>query len=628
MCPFNIKEHVLIVIMAACGTGTAYAVDIVVIQRVFYDQNFGFLANLLLIITTQMVGYGMAGILRRYLVYPAAMVWPANLATVALFNTLHRQGQNEDNERHLFIQGGGGVSSTRSWSRQQFFVVVTAASFLYYWLPAYIFPALTALTVLCWIDPSNLVLSQVTGANGLGIGVISLDWNTITAFLGSPLVTPWWAQVNMLVGFIICAWIIFPAAYYANLWEAKQFPIVSSKLYTVQGDIYDTMSILTPQKTLDNAKYAGYGPLRITTFFAILYGIGFASLTAILTHTFLYQRHQIWASWKQSRGRMDFGDEGGVAEAVDIHYKLMQAYEEVPEWWYILLFVVMTVLSIITCEVWDYGLPWWCVLLALAISIVFALPIGLIQAVTNQQPGLNVITEFVIGYILPGRPIANVVFKTYGYISMAHAMAFVGDLKLGQYMKIPPRAMFWTQMLGTVIAAFVNLITANWLLDTRPHICTPEGTPWGCPAANVFFSASVIFLPIPFYILGRLFPAEKGYWIGRFADQIHIPVLLNSVAAMPVARAFQYTNWSAVGFIFQYWIRKYYREWHEKYTYLTSAALDSGVALSALVIFFCLQMHGIEFPTWWGVTQDAEHQCPLDRANFYGVIPTKKQTVT
>ncbi|KAF9312764.1 hypothetical protein BG003_005952 [Podila horticola] len=33
--PFNIKEHVLITLTANCAYGTAYAVDIVVIQRVF-----------------------------------------------------------------------------------------------------------------------------------------------------------------------------------------------------------------------------------------------------------------------------------------------------------------------------------------------------------------------------------------------------------------------------------------------------------------------------------------------------------------------------------------------------------------------------------------------------------------
>lgn len=63
-----------------------------------------------------------------------------------------------------------------------------------------------------------------------------------------------------------------------------------------------------------------------------------------------------------------------------------------------------------------------------------------------QTPGLNIITEYVMGIIYPGRPIANVCFKTYGYMSMAQAVSFLNDFKLGHYMKIPPRSMFLVQV--------------------------------------------------------------------------------------------------------------------------------------------------------------------------------------
>lgn len=35
----------------------------------------------------------------------------------------------------------------------------------------------------------------------------------------------------------------------------------------------------------------------------------------------------------------------------------------------------------------------------------------MIQAITNQQVGLNVVTELISGYALPGRPIAMMMFK-------------------------------------------------------------------------------------------------------------------------------------------------------------------------------------------------------------------------
>lgn len=66
--------------------------------------------------------------------------------------------------------------------------------------------------------------------------------------------------------------------------------------------------------------------------------------------------------------------------------------------------------------------------------------------VTLQQPGYDIIAQFMIGYVLPGKPIANLLFKIYGRISTVHALSFLSDLKLGHYMKIPPRCMYTAQV--------------------------------------------------------------------------------------------------------------------------------------------------------------------------------------
>ncbi|KAG0226578.1 hypothetical protein BGW42_003522 [Actinomortierella wolfii] len=607
--PFNIKEHVLISLTANCAGGTAYAVDITVIQKVFYKQDFGFLANLLLVVTTQMLGYGMAGVLRRYLVYPSAMIWPANLVQVALFNTLHKDDD---------LQPG-------QWSRYKFFLVATLAMFIYQWIPGFIFPVLASISWICWIAPKNKVLAQLTGANGLGIGAITLDWNTVIAYLGSPLIVPWWAQVNIAIGFFLIAWVMVPIAYYTNLWDAKQFPILTSRLFKDDGTKYNPLEVMT-DNVYDESKAAVYGRLRISTFFVLTYGIGFAGLSSMITHTWLYHRHKIAAQWRASR-----------TQSEDIHHKLMQAYPEVPEWWYATIFLLMTGLAVLTCEVWDYKLPWWGVLLAILLAVVFVLPVGIIQAVTNQQPGLNIITEYVIGYILPGRPVANVTFKTLGYISMAQCLLFVSDLKLGHYMKIPPRAMFWAQLLGTLIAGLINLSTATWLLRSQEGVCTEENETFGCPSANVFYSASVIWgvigpdrmfgpksmynainyffliglvLPIPFYYI-------KKIWPNSFLEFVHIPVLLAATGMMPPAQAYNYTNWLAVGFIFQFFMRRYHPEWHMRFTYVLAAALDSGTAFMVLISFFIFGIREVSMPEWWGTRTDL---CVNDGTSYYAPI--------
>lgn len=65
--PFNIKEHAIIVVMASVAFSVAYATDIILAQLVFYKQNFGLTFQLLLTISTQSLGYGIAGMMRKFL---------------------------------------------------------------------------------------------------------------------------------------------------------------------------------------------------------------------------------------------------------------------------------------------------------------------------------------------------------------------------------------------------------------------------------------------------------------------------------------------------------------------------------------------------------------------------------
>ncbi|KAL0073786.1 OPT family small oligopeptide transporter [Phycomyces blakesleeanus] len=610
--PFNMKEHVLITAMANCCYSTAYAVDIVVIQKLFYNEDLGWGGGLLIIWTTQFIGYGMAGVLRPYLVYPAAMIWPTNLANISLFRSFHVLDTN--------------------WTgptRFRWFLYTFAAMFVYYWLPGYFFQILTAFSWVCWINPKNKALAQVTGASGgLGIFALAFDWATISSYLTSPLVVPWWAIANISVGFVIVAWIIAPAMYYGNVWDAQRFPILTSTLFNKDGEVWNNKLVLTSDNLLDEAAYAEYGPLRMTTFFAFTYGVGFAGVTSVLTHTLLHHGREIVEQFRQSRT----GEE-------DIHRKLMRVYPEVPSWWYYIIFLISFGVSFAVIYAWPIHLPWWGLILAMAISIIFVLPIGIIQAITNQQPGLNVITEFIIGYALPGHPIANVTFKTYGYISMYQCLTFVSDLKLGHYTKVPPRAMFFVQTVGTFLAGLINLATARWLMETTENICTPEGYPFTCPNARTFYSASIIWgvigpgrmfgvgsqysatlyffligflLPIPFWFLSKRFPERK--WL----SYIHIPLILNSTGMMPPAMPINFSMWCATGFIFMYWLRKYRHEWWSKYNYVTSAAFDSGTAIAGLVIFGVVTGSGYT-PDWWGNGGYGENgtfdNCPLASAN-------------
>ncbi|KAG0322347.1 hypothetical protein BGZ99_003389 [Dissophora globulifera] len=642
--PFSIKEHVLIGTMAACNSTTAYAVDIVILQKVFYHQTgTPFFGSVLLVLTTQITGFAMAGGIRRFLVRPAQMVWPQTLVTAALFRSLHASSitSNNDDEDGTGAstekeQGGLGA---RRMSRTKYFLLVTLASFIYYWFPGFIFPTIGTISWICWLQPNNVILAQLTGAGGLGIGTIALDWTAISAYV-QPLVTPWFAQVNILIGFITMAYILVPWTYYSNLWNAKQYPIISASLFQQDGSEYNVTEVLDKDSLLVDELYTAYGPLRMSVFFAIAYGIGFAALSATVVHTILYHGKDIVARWKIT-----------LQDKHDVHLRLMSAYPEVPDWWYGLLFATMFALSFVTCVVYDF-MPWWALILALAIAIFFLLPVGIVQAITNQQPGLNIVTEYVIGTLLPGHPIANVTFKTYGYIVNVQALAFASDLKLGHYMKIPPRIMFLVQLVSSVIGCIVNLATAMWLINTRPNICTAEGYPFTCRSTKTFYSASVIwgaigpakvfgtedgslYSPVQYgFLIGALLPlvfwflSNKVFRKTSWLKQVHWPVLLAATSNMPPAMPYFYSNGLLVGFIFAFLLRRYRYRWWSRYNYLTSAALDSGVALAGLIIFFALQSGGVQMPHWWGnpqpTGQDANtaimDHCPSSWSSYNSAV--------
>lgn len=58
--------------------------------------------------------------------------------------------------------------------------------------------------------------------------------------------------------------------------------------------------------------------------------------------------------------------------------------------------------------------------------------------------------------MVPGRPVANMYGAMYGAHPMTQGIAFLQDLKLGQYCKLPPRVTFCMQMMGTVVGAILN----------------------------------------------------------------------------------------------------------------------------------------------------------------------------
>jgi hypothetical protein len=60
------------------------------------------------------------------------------------------------------------------------------------------------------------------------------------------------------------------------------------------------------------------------------------------------------------------------------------------------------------------------------------------------------------GLMVPERPVGNMYFAAWSHNVISNAVALSGDLKMGEYLKIPPRVMFLTQVYGTILGGFIN----------------------------------------------------------------------------------------------------------------------------------------------------------------------------
>ncbi|CAG8433430.1 1775_t:CDS:10 [Diversispora eburnea] len=542
--PFNINEHVCIVVAAGAGGGSAYATDIIAIQELFYKTSVSFIKGFLLLMSTQILGYGLAGFLRKYLVRPVNMIWPSNLVFASMYNTLH-----------------GNASETRD--KLRFFLIAFITMFIWQFIPQYMFTWLKSMALLCVFAPNNKLIKKLSsGYQGIGILNFTLDWNAIGQ--SGPLFTPWWAQVNWYFGVILGTWIIAPLLYYNNFLDAQKFPFLSTFPLDKYGERYNQTQIVDQTTwSLNVTAYQNYSPVYLSVTFAATYLYSFMSLTAAMSHVLLFY--------------------------------------EIPNTWYATLFVGMLIIAIILGYITEANLPWWGLLVAISLAVIMVLPIGIIQAISNNQVGLNLIIEMICGYILPGRPIANVYFKCYGYVAMYQCLLFLSDLKLGHYMKIPPESMFISQLWGTVLGGFVNF----WMLKLIIKIKRPflDGTlrdpsgKWTGYSSQVFNTASIVWgligpartfgsgsmyqpllwgfligflAPIPFYLLHRKFPKV------RF-DLVNVPLICVGLSFLPE----YYTNFILTGFV--------------------------ATQIVTMIIFFCLNgVVQVSFPEWWGNNKESQ----------------------
>ncbi|OVA10605.1 Oligopeptide transporter [Macleaya cordata] len=335
--------------------------------------------------------------------------------------------------------------------------------------------------------------------------------------------------------------------------------------------------------------------------------------TATLTHFILYHTRETWQQFKQSFK--------GGNQLTDVHNRLMKK----SMWWFYAIIVSMMALTLFNSMTYgkEFQLPYWGVLPGYFLPFILILPLGVLNATTGQvHNAMLTLSQLLMGWLYPGNPLRDIACQSYSTATLINSISFLSQFKLAHYMKIPPKSMFITQVLGAFISNAANLGSTWWILTTVENICDikklPDGSPWTCPNEHVVFSKSMIWggvgpsrmfaghglyskiyysfigviLTMLVWIIVRMFPEKK--WIRL----INVPLILISGTGMPLAGAAHYWSWFIVAIIFNLFIYKKYKGWWAKYNYVLSNGLNMGIALMALLASLSLNFEGIYGLKW------------------------------
>lgn len=607
--PWNYKEQMLATIFFSVSAGTPYVsynIHVQILSRYFNNQWADWGYQILLILSTNFMGFGFAGIIRKFAVYPVRAIWPTILPTLALNRALLQP------EKKASING---------WtiSRYNFFFIAFVASFIYFWFPNYLFEALSYFNWINWIAPYNFNLNVVTGfISGLGVNPIpTFDWNIINWNLA--LTIPFYSQLNQYIGTFLGFFCII-GVYYTNYYWSAYLPINTSTLFNNKGERYQVNEVVNDRSLFDKEKYEEIGPPFYSAANLVVYGAFFALYPFAFIYEVFLNYKPMWFALKNLGGSLKNFRRSTFEGFDDPHTTMMRKYKEVADWVFLVILVISIVLAIICVKVYPAETPVWGIFFALGMNFIFLIPLTAIYSTTGFQFGLNVLVELIVGYALPGNALAMNFIKALGYNINGQAQNYITDQKMGHYVKIPPRALFRCQLLSVFISSFISLAVMNFMIDNVDNYCTPDSKQkFLCPSSNVFFSAAVLWGTIgPKKVFGGLYPLlQYCFLIGAL---LSIPcIIFKKFAPKKLTKYFQptliiggfliyapynlsyYTSGLYASFAFMFYIRARYQAWWEKYNYVLSGALDAGVAFSSIIIFFAVQYN--EKPIdWWGNT--------------------------
>ncbi|CCE62650.1 hypothetical protein TPHA_0C05020 [Tetrapisispora phaffii CBS 4417] len=612
--PWTAKEQMFATLLFAICSGTFYTHYNILTQKVYYKEDVPFGYQFWLSLSVQFLGFGFAGILRRYVVYNPRALWPTVMTTLALNKALLDNKQDK----------GNGMS------RYKFFFITFSAMFIYNWFPTYIINILNTFNWMTWISPQNLKLALITGGvSGLGFNPFpSFDWNVVSNV--SPLIIPFYSNMTQFCGAFFAALVII-AVYFTNYKDCQYLPMFTNPLFTNKATVYEITNILNSDFKIDEKKYQEYSAPYYTAGNLVAYGSFIALYPLLIVYSFITDWellsgafglwiNSLWSFRSWNQWKKTFSKQYSAMDSYDdAHSNMMKNYAEVPDWWYFIILICSIIVAICVCEKYQTNTPIWALFVSIGFNFAFLIPLTILEATTGFSFGLNLLIEMIIGYALPGNPLALMLVKAFGYNIDGQADNYVSNLKMGHYSKIPPVALFRGQLIMVFIQIFVNLGVLNWSISNIKGFCTrTQSAKFTCPDAQTYYNASVVWGALgPKKIFNEVYPILRWCWLigaliglffgiwRRFGSKYY-PNWFNPVLFVggmsnlsPPYGLMYFIPGIVVNWFSQYYMKRNHLRLWSKYNYILDSGFTSGLVLSAIIIFFAVQFKDTEL-SWWG----------------------------
>ncbi|POR36260.1 OPT oligopeptide transporter [Tolypocladium paradoxum] len=613
---WNLKEHAVCAITATSASNAAASVTVFAAQNLFYDLPLSATTVILSTISIGLFGYGLCGIMRPIAVWHVDSVYWSSLPTVKTIQGLHWQDLKSSKPLRFFWYSFVGMS-------------------VYEFFPAYIFPWLNSVSIPCLAamkatGEKAAVLTNLFGGatnnEGLGLFSLSFDWQYITSGNTS---LPLKLQAHAAVGYLVC-FAAMLGIYYTNAWDSMSQPFMSTRIRAQNGTAYPIQAVFIGG-VLDEDALARNGIPSLAGSFAYAMFIANAAIGALIAHCFLFWGGDVVKAYKSARnGRFD-----------DRHHAHMaKHYKEVPWWWYVAILVISFAIGLVVVLKENITLPVWAYIVSLLLGTFIAPLSTLLFARYGNGIATNNLSKMLAGLMLPGRPIGNMYFSAWSHNVIANAVNLCNDLKMGEYLKIPPRIMFQTQVYGTILGGFINyavmisivngnrelLVNSNgnssWSGATIQSYNT-NATSWAL--AKYLYKAGAKYEMVPMGLaigagavaVHRVFvyfvPKIRGFSM----TEINLPQFIQYAGFIPYNASQTCVIFSQViaGFFTQFYLRNYRPRIFKDYSYLVTGAFD-GASLTVLFILsfavFGASGPRIPFPSWWGNNVDGfTDLCPV-----------------